>query len=760
MQMAAALAALSIVSITLAAEIKAEVALRAAMEQETVKGDLKGAIEQYKKILGAYPQERSVTARALLHIGECYEKMGQSDAQKAYEQVVREYRDQSETAAIARARLSRTDARQGGAISTRRVWTFPQGADSYGQVSPDGQYIPYTNWSDNGNLFVHEVLSGSERRLTDTADDRFGGSGAFAEEGAFSRDSKQLAYSWEAGNNAGVELRVISLHGTAVPQPRRLVVNQDLKWISPYSWSPDGKLIAVFVQRKDLSAQLALVSVEDGSIRVLKSVGWHFPAAAFFSPDGKYLAYDAPSGDGTHQNDVFVIATDGSREIPAVEGPSRESVVGWSADGKRLIFTSDRSGSMGLWDLPFSDGRPQGPPQLLKSDFGEPTLMGMTSSGALYTGIYNPGLVTPDLNLAPFDFATGKFLAKPIVAVQSLLGTNFLPSWSPDGKQLAHVSISGSHVAIGIRSMETGQNREVVPAPNFTPSRGVFWCLTWAPDANSFIVGAQGDRHGFGIFRIDAQTGATSFLAPSNRPRWAMLSPDGTALYYMNTGSTVNSDELPGADGSVVVVKRDLASGEEKELTRQKYMPPLATVNLSHDGRYVVIGPPTRPPTPTVPGIVAMIPTFGGAPREVTQHGAITSANFSPDARYLAIREINPAKKSSALLLVPVDGGDPRTLMSGPASQLIVPVSWAPDSRSLFVSLEKGSPEEAKSEIWRVPVDGTSPQRLEIRPDQIAGGFIPSPDGKQAAFWSALPARKPAEIWVTENFSAVSTARK
>jgi hypothetical protein len=98
--------------------------------------------------------------------------------------------------------------------------------------------------------------------------------------------------------------------------------------------------------------------------------------------------------------------------------------------------------------------------------------------------------------------------------------------------------------------------------------------------------------------------------------------------------------------------------------------------------------------------------------------------------------------------------------MSGPASQLNAPVAWAPDSRSLFVNLRKSSPEGSKPELWRVPVDGTSPQKLDIHPDQIAGGFIPSPDGKQAAFWSAPPAKKPAEIWVTENFLPASTARK
>src|SRR5262245_28903736 len=80
------------------AEFKAEVALRAALEQETIKGDLKGAIAQYQKIMAAYPQDRSVSARALLRIAECYEKLGQSESQKTYERLLRDYADQKEAA--------------------------------------------------------------------------------------------------------------------------------------------------------------------------------------------------------------------------------------------------------------------------------------------------------------------------------------------------------------------------------------------------------------------------------------------------------------------------------------------------------------------------------------------------------------------------------------------------------------------------------------------------------------------------------------
>src|SRR5690349_3990571 len=91
---------------TPAADVKAEVELRAAVEQETVKGDLKGAIERYKKVVAAYPQNRSVAARALFHIGTCYEKLGQAEAQNAYERLVREYPDQKDIAGQAQSHLA------------------------------------------------------------------------------------------------------------------------------------------------------------------------------------------------------------------------------------------------------------------------------------------------------------------------------------------------------------------------------------------------------------------------------------------------------------------------------------------------------------------------------------------------------------------------------------------------------------------------------------------------------------------------------
>jgi len=49
--------------------VKPEVALRAAIETEPVKGDLKGAIEQYKKIGGVFGRQGRRNAPALVNRG-------------------------------------------------------------------------------------------------------------------------------------------------------------------------------------------------------------------------------------------------------------------------------------------------------------------------------------------------------------------------------------------------------------------------------------------------------------------------------------------------------------------------------------------------------------------------------------------------------------------------------------------------------------------------------------------------------------------
>ena len=69
------------------------------------KGDLAGAIKLFEEV-GKSP-DRNLVARSLLHLGECRLKLGQQEASKPFERVVREFSDQRDVAAQPRLRDSR-----------------------------------------------------------------------------------------------------------------------------------------------------------------------------------------------------------------------------------------------------------------------------------------------------------------------------------------------------------------------------------------------------------------------------------------------------------------------------------------------------------------------------------------------------------------------------------------------------------------------------------------------------------------------------
>ena len=582
-------------------------------------------------------------------------------------------------------------AQQDAAVVTRQVWIMPPKAEVFsGTVSPDGRYIPYIDWAPehHGDLFLHNLTTGRARRLTDTA-----GPGSpspedqFAEETSFSRDGKQLAYTWFDGKKDRYEIRVVSVEGTGVPAYRRLFENQDVFWVAPFDWSPDGSWIAVSLNRRDRSGQIGIVNTRDGSLRVLKSVGWRGPTHMSFSMNSKYLAYDLPADDRSAQRDIFILATDGSHETSSVVHPSNDTLAGWTPDGKSILFASDRRGSRGLWSLTVHDGKPDGEAKLVWHGLGEMEPLAVTSNGKLYSMAFTLGT---DVYTASFDYATGRLSSPPAPAVQTFVGSNLIPDWSPDGKWLAYLSRRGlpseGRFVIGIRSVATGEIRELSLALRRPDLGGG---IRWAADGRSLLTTGQDFKGRTGIFRVDAQSGQLSAIITQDRGGLysPIESPDGKDLFYR----TVHGPE-------VSFLKRDLASGGEKELIRQAG---LGGLNLSPDGRYIV--------------------TTGS----------------------------DSAARSNTLLLIPAADGQIKELMRRPQPQIPGVYTWAPDSKSLLVRIFSSGAE--KLEVWRAALDGTPAVKLAATVDSRFRLALLSPEGKQLAFQVNEPP-KPTEIWVTENF--------
>jgi Tol biopolymer transport system component len=670
-----------------AADRAQERRLQEAIHLMETKGDYPAAIKAFEEL--GKGSERAVAARALLYLGLCYEKLGKAEAQKAYERLLREFADQSDVVPQARERLAALERAGGAAKGTetvvRRVWE--NALDLQGTPSPDGKYLSYED-PETGDLAIRELATGKNRRLTNRGT-WIGSRSEYADSPIWSPDSEQIAYRWHTLDRKS-ELRLIRLDGSA---PRVLYAKEEVTYLTPGDWSPDGKQILARFGRKDGTNQIVLVSVADSSVRALKSLeNWRYPGRMRFSPDGRYLVYDfRPKQDSPR--DIFLLATDGIREICLVEHPADDFVLGWAPDGKRVLFASDRRGSVDAWAIPVADGKPAGAPELVRLDLGhgfQP--LGFTRSGSFYYGM--SGGDNQNIFLAELDPQTGKVLAPPKSIRDQFAGNNFDPAWSRDGRYLSFLGRSIRGMVLRIHSLETGEHREF-PIERKLSS---LWAPCWSPDGRSIIGMGYSQKNQMGLVKIDTQTGEVAHLmlltgVAGPRP-FGVLSPDGKAFYYRRR-------ELK--KGSSIHV-RELETGVDREF---------------YAG-----------------------PVFG--------------LEFSPDGQHVALVAADPSKGSTSLSIMPTAGGKPREILSLKEPEIIknvfanVPkLAWTLDGRYLlFFKRVRGNPE-----LWRIRAEGGQPEKLLEMPDEVLMimNFCVHPDGRRIAF-EGIADKQKAEVWVMENF--------
>ena len=360
-------------------------------------------------------------------------------------------------------------------------------------------------------------------------------------------------------------MRVVPTAENSAANRRTLYENAEVGDIIPADWSPDGRWISAVIQRKDRTAQIGIIKVADGSLRILKTVDWAGVGGLRFSPDSSMLAYHRPKKEGAFERDIFVIAADGTREVTAVATPGDDFVLEWTPDGERLLFASDRGGSMAIWSVPFRAGAPGSSFELVKPDVGDINSLGLTRAGALYYHLAPGGA---NIFVAPFDMVSGQLSSAPVQPIQQFRGLNALADWSGDGKLLAYVSRRGVRTVLGILSMETGSMRELYPPLSYmAPPR-------WSPDNRQFIARGADLKGRSGIVRIDATTGDASLVVPNEvctgGPYWA---PDSKSFfcYRFTEQEIVQVDVQSGA-----VLRKFHAEGQG--------------TGVSPDGRYIVYG--------------------------------------------------------------------------------------------------------------------------------------------------------------------------
>ncbi len=635
-----------------------------ALSKERSEGQLDEAIQIYAQVVKDFASDRPLAAKALLQLGRCYERLGRGEAQQTYERLLREYSDQRATADDARARLAalvRPDSRTTGGPVTRRVWGGPD-VDTLGSVSPDGRYLSFTDW-ETGDLAIRDLESGTNRRLTGKTS--WSDSSEFAEFSTMSPDGGHIAYAW-FNKDGFYELRVIGRHGG---QARVLCRNADVDYLQPFDWSRDRRHILAAFQKPDRTHQIVLVSTLDGSVRVIKTLDWRGPLKMAFSPDGRYIAYDFPQTEDGPERDLFLMAVDGSRELPLVAHRAHDFLLGWSPRGDRVLFASNRLGTTDAWSIRMDKSGPRGDAELLKPHIGRVHAMAFTVAGEYYYGL---STVLREVSVAARDPSTGLML-EPLTPLKGRLEEGkFAGVWSPDGAHIAYLPqsplVRGGQGAntLAVQTIETGQLR-IVPLKMSYGAK-----LRWMPDGRAVLVRGRDLKGRRGLFRIDLSTGHVEPIVYGSIPRYD-VAPDGKTLFYVRRD---------------VLVARDLQTAEERDLST---LPSDSGLAVSPDGQWLAL-------KPNLPGgndkpSIQIIAASGGEPRTIlTLPDPDTSdwreLAWSPDGAHVLF-----TKGHQELWQITAAGGTPERLAAN--LTLINSISLHPDGRRIAVS--EGS---AKGEVW------------------------------------------------------------
>lgn len=677
---------------------EAEVLLQAAAQKATVEGNLQEAIRLCQQILTEHPDNRPAAAKALIQIGECYEKLGKEEALKAYERVLSEYADQSEQVQLARSRLAAL-AGSGPTTLTTRMLDNPPADAPKGAPSPDGRYLSFWDWR-TGNLAVRDLQSGKDRTITTEGNSWGENVPVFQEAGVstWSPDGKQIAYVWNISSGAqyadfAVELRVVGLDGG---KPRVLSRYDDVEALGSLDWSADGKQIVALI-RKSRAQQLAIISVADGSTRILADIKERiiYPTTIRFSPDGRYAAYESTLDNTFPERDIFLISIGTGQVTPLIQHPADDYLLGWSQDGRWIALASDRTGTLGLWVAGISGARTEGEPRLLKAGIAPILPLGLTREGALYYGVVR---AAEDIYVADLDPKTGKVNGPPRKVVERFEGGNFQPSYSPDGKFLAYASRRGNSPyptnvgnALCIRSIDTGQERVFYREILKLGLQGVLG-PKWYPGGLHIVFGSSR-----GVYRIDLKTSEITHIYSTG--------PDevGMDLQVSPGGEVFLARGYRKKDFSQMVV-RNMETGEEQEIYRFPRFELRIRIAVSSDGRWLAFLNNGQDTVRTL----RIIPAVGGTARDIWDFGKVEPGAPSQD------------------------------------------LAWSHDGR--YILFNEPNTIDTARDLWRIPVEGGVPEKMGL---QKSGGIRPitvRPDGRQLAFASRGAPSTASEIWVIENF--------
>ncbi len=409
--------------------------------------------------------------------------------------------------------------------------------------SRDGNEIAYS-WNgenhDNGDIYVKLIGAGGPLRITSNP----------AEEHcpAWSPDGRYIAFMRDdpSGSRSayfvipalgGSERKIGEAYGQRALGERGVGRCID--------WSLDGKylIVADKMTPEDSRPSILLLSVEDGQRKVVVSQPALYVGTPTLSPDGNLVAY--VQGSGFLAGDIHLVPASGGQPRRVTSDGRFLNGLAWTADGKEIVFASNRGGLQRLWRISLSGG----PPEPLNG-VGE----GANSPSIAAKGdrlAYLNGRVDANLWRMPGPGWNGR-RPTPVKVIASSRD-DFDGAFSSDGNRIAFGSDrSGNYEIWTCNSDGTNQTQLT------SLKAAVAGSPRWSPDGNAIAFDARLEGHG-DIFVIGADGRSlrrlTSDPSENNVPTW---SRDGKWIYF-SSNRTGNWQiwKAPSAGGTAVQVTKN-----------------------------------------------------------------------------------------------------------------------------------------------------------------------------------------------------------
>jgi Tol biopolymer transport system component/predicted Ser/Thr protein kinase len=294
-------------------------------------------------------------------------------------------------------------------------------------------------------------------------------------------------------------------------------------------------------------------------------------------------------------------------------------------------------------------------------------------------------------------------------------GVDGSPVWSPDGRYVAFVRQSPAGDAYYVVPALGGQERKLASSYSIPYSRGA--SLDWSPDGKSLaVVDKLSPREKLNLLMISTEGGEARGLL-AQPPRFIQnpaFSLDGTTLAFVAGPGFLSQD----------IFLVNVSSGEPKRLTFDNCN--IAGLSWTSDGREIIFSSNRG-------GLFALwrISSAGGEPQPVTSAGGDSlSPTISRHGNRLAYvhMKVNSNIWRTAATQSKLHGASPTKLIDSTRGQW--QPEYSPDGKNIvFVSDRSGS-----QEIWACDSSGSGAIQLTSFRGPPTGTPRWSPDGQRIAF--------------------------